>query len=244
LEHAHRLGPAAIVSWSVLSRPALILGRAATLPSIDWAACRSLGLSVHRRRSGGGAVLWDRHLIALDVVLPAGHELLSADVVASYRWLGEALAEGLVACGVRAHVVDVQEARRDEPGPARRAACFGALSPWEVTAGGRKVVGLSQARRRGGAILQAGLPLRFDTLTLARVLGGDGRMAAALESRTAGIADLVPEVTRERVESEITRSLAARLGRRREGLPDPEIRRVEERLAAASYGPLNGLVQG
>ena len=35
---------------------------------------------------------------------------------------------------------------------AADVACFGGLSPYEVLAGGRKVVGLSQTRRRQGTL--------------------------------------------------------------------------------------------
>ena len=43
------------------------------LESIDQAAASREGLEVVARPSGGGPVLWDADLIAIDVVLPAGH---------------------------------------------------------------------------------------------------------------------------------------------------------------------------
>jgi lipoate-protein ligase A len=50
-------------------------------------------------------------------------------------------------------------------------ACFGSLSPYEVLAGQRKVVGLDMIRRRAGSLLQAGLLLHWDTEQLAQLLG-------------------------------------------------------------------------
>jgi lipoate-protein ligase A len=61
-----------------------------------------------------------------------------------------------------------------------------------VLAGGRKVVGLSQARRRGGTLLQAGVLLDLDAARLARVLGGGDRLAADLAAAAAGLGELVP----------------------------------------------------
>jgi lipoate-protein ligase A len=137
-------------------------------------------------------VLWDTGLLALDVVLPRGHPLEGRDVVEGYRWLGDALAGGLRALGApEVEVVQVPRARAAAPRPAD-VACFGGLSPYEVLAGGRKVVGLSQARRRGGTLLQAGVLLDLDAARLARVLGGGDRLAADLAAAAAGLSELVP----------------------------------------------------
>ena len=83
-----------------MTGPALVLGRLAVDPEIDGEAARAEGVEVVRRSSGGGPVLWDAGLLALDVALPRGHRLAGDDVVAAYRWLGEAIAEGLRALGV------------------------------------------------------------------------------------------------------------------------------------------------
>ena len=114
-----------VLSWSTVTAPALVLGRAATEPYVDREAASAAGVEVLRRRSGGGPVLWDAGLLSLDVVLPRGHRLAGDDVVAAYRWLGEALAGALRALGVPdVAVLGPAEARADpgRDGPAASPA--------------------------------------------------------------------------------------------------------------------------
>ena len=191
----HRVAPAAIT-----------VGRAQR-GDADPAAAAAEGLDVVLRPSGGGPVLWDDDLIAIDVILPAGHPLLPADIVAAYRWVGEAVAGALTGLGVAgARALPPDEARA-WPSGAAAAMCFGGLSPWEVVAGDRKVLGLSQVRRTTGAIIQVGVPMRLDAERLARAMGAPAGAADELGARTAGVADLARGVTREVAEQALVQAL-------------------------------------
>lgn len=193
----HRVAPAAIT-----------VGRAQR-GDVDSSAAQAEGLDVVLRPSGGGPVLWDDDLIAIDVILPAGHPLLPVDVVEAYRWVGEAVAstlEGLGVAGARA--LPPAEAR-EWPRGAAAAMCFGGLSPWEVVVGQRKVLGLSQVRRTAGAIIQVGVPMRLDSARLARAVGAPADAGDDLAARTAGIADLAPGVSRDAAEQAIVDALLA-----------------------------------
>ena len=204
--------PAPALSWSTVTGPALVLGRLAVDPEIDGEAARAEGVEVVRRSSGGGPVLWDAGLLALDVALPRGHELAGDDVVDAYRWLGEAIAEGLRALGVPdVEVVSIARAREDRarPGPAADA-CYGGLSPFEVTAAGRKVVGLSQTRRGAGALFQAGILMSLDPGLLARLLRRGEEFAAGLAAAAAGLGELKPGLTAADVVAAVDAALARR----------------------------------
>jgi len=93
-------------------------------------------------------------------------------VVESYRRLSAGLVRGL-----RLLRVDVAQAEAGHgtvapngQGADVSAACFDAPSAYEVTAGGKKLVGSAQVRR-GGVVLQHGsLPLQGDITRICRYL--------------------------------------------------------------------------
>ncbi len=202
-------GPA--IAWTTVTSPALVLGRAANDPALDLDLARREGIAILRRGSGGGAVLWDTGLLALDVALPSGHRLADRDVVRAYRWLGEALGAAMAEIGVPGvQVVAPDVARADRnAAAATAAACFGSLSPYEVAADGRKLVGLSQIRRREGALLQAGIPLTFDAGRLSDLLRLDPVAGRSLSERTVGLRRLVPSADEALVTATVDRHVAS-----------------------------------
>jgi lipoate-protein ligase A len=167
--------------WSQADAEGLVLGNAQRPTQLNQEALRRLGLPVYRRRAGGTAVLVGPDLLALDVILPAGHPLLLPDVVESYRWLGETWVAALARLGIAARSVLPAEAHaqqallKGEESALResivRRACYGSLSPYEVVVAGRKVVGLAMVRRMTASLLQVGVLLRWRPESLALVLG-------------------------------------------------------------------------
>jgi lipoate-protein ligase A len=145
------------------------------------------------RQSGGGAVLTGPWMLGLSVALPADHPLARQGLVASYRWLGEAIARGLQQGGVEAQAL-APDALRAMPAAQRTAvdwACFGGMSPWEVLAQGRKIAGLAQVRRANGVLLVGGVLLQPSPWQLmCEALGCDASDAQALAVTTVGAAEL------------------------------------------------------
>ncbi len=137
------------------------------------------------RRSGGGAVLTGPWMLSTSILLPPEHRLLAGGTVGSYRWLGQLLAGLLRDIGVPAHALSPEDVRRSPVEPALGWACFGSLSPWEVVAGGRKIVGLAQLRRRNGVLLTSGTLLaRPDWAALCAALERPATDARALADFT------------------------------------------------------------
>jgi lipoate-protein ligase A len=206
--------------WYGYSAPAVVLGVGQSPDVVDAAAAGAAGLAVVKRTSGGTAVLADETMLALDVAVPALHPRAGVDVLEAYRWVGDAFRAALAAlapaAAARIRLAGLDEARRDQAamraappdsaGARRALACFGSLSPWEVvldgpatspeaggTAVARKLVGLSQVRKRGVVLFQAGLYRTVRAAPLAAVLNltPDVRalLSAALPARIAGLDD-------------------------------------------------------
>jgi lipoate-protein ligase A len=203
--------------WYGASGLGLVLGAGQRLSDADLAACQVLGASLHKRASGGTAVLFEPGLLMQDIALPAEHPLHSGDVTESYRWLGEVWVGALARLGIAATLIGVAEARADTQalGALERRACFGGRSPYELLAAGRKLVGLSQIRRREGAILQVGLYTRWSPAQLAQLLAlgpaERAALSARLGQRVVGLADLLPvPPTPEAIGAAFAEALAAR----------------------------------
>jgi lipoate-protein ligase A len=143
-----------LLRWCDADRPALVIGSTQPAPADD------PGVHVVRRRSGGGAVMVTPGAVLwADVVVPAGDPLWADDVGVAPVWLGEAWAGALRRIGVPEPVVHV--------GPMHRSAwsatvCFAGVAAGEVTAGGRKIVGISQRRTRTAALFQCAALLRWE----------------------------------------------------------------------------------
>ncbi len=179
----------ATLYWSQAEPAGLVLGFAQK-HSILNPALAAQQFPIYHRRAGGTAVLVGPGLLGLDVVLPAGHPLVLPDIIESYRWLGTLWVETLGHLGVETRILSPQEAhaQRDllkldetrERESILTRACFGSMSPYEVVAGQRKVVGLDMIRRRAGSLLQAGLLLQWEIESLVELLGHTAEEQAIL----------------------------------------------------------------
>jgi lipoate-protein ligase A len=144
------------------SPPCLSLGRNQPLADADLAACRAAGVDVVRRPTGGRAILHTDEL-TYSVALLQSDPRATGDVVESYRRLSEGLLAGLH----RLEVDAVPAMGQRKPAADLTAVCFETPSDYEITAGGRKLVGSAQWRGRGGVLQHGSLPLCGD---LARIV--------------------------------------------------------------------------
>lgn len=146
------------------------------------------------RHSGGGAVLMDGGLLSLDVLLPAGDPLLTGDVGAVFGHVGAAWAAALTTLGVPAVRVHDGPSTAHRLGDERQrllaTVCYATLGRGEVLAGGRKLVGLAQRRRRPGALVQCGLLRRWRPGPLLAALGASPH-DAEVAAHAVGLDDLV-----------------------------------------------------
>lgn len=147
---------------------AVVIGSSQPESHVDFRSASALGVSIVRRRSGGGAVLLvpGQH-VWIDVWLPAGDSLWRDDVVVASEWLGEAFASAFAD----AQIPDLSIHR----GPASndvlsRQICFLGRGPGEVFCGGRKLIGISQRRTRDWIRFQTIVHRRFSARRTAALL--------------------------------------------------------------------------
>ncbi len=164
--------------WYTAHSPAVVLGASQKLDILGITNA-SAELAIYRRASGGTLMLSGEKLLSLDVALPPDSRLFSPEITGAYRWFGENWVTTLAGLGIGSRLVGPDEARTqrlalDSAGPFEnlaRLVCFGTLSPYEVVAlDGRKLVGLSQVRRKAGILLQAGVYLDWPAADFVHIL--------------------------------------------------------------------------
>lgn len=267
---------------------------------VDFAACKSVGVDVVRRPTGGRAVLHDVE-VTYSLALPEENPIVPKGITESYREISEGMVRGLRRLGLDAKMVALHRRRpgdRDDgeasagwegtaPGqegaleaagstgqgigprsesvlrqesaprvgarehevvveePARSlssAACFDAPSWYEVTVGGKKIVGSAQVRRMGVLLQHGSILLDLDAeklFTCLRFSSDSARRRAMekfLEKATSIWAVLDRPVSFMETSEAVLQGLAERLGVEfREGELTPAEKKMAEQLAATKY---------
>ena len=166
------------ISWLRPIAPALILGSSSPDPYCG------LRDDLVRRRSGGGLVWLDPAVMTwVDVFVPTADPLWCPDISQAFHWLGRRMAAAFADLGVPA----TMHRGPYEAGPSGGLICFASLGPGEVTARGRKLVGISQRRTREGSRFQCLAYERFEFGPLESVTDAD--TSALIRDRAAGWAD-------------------------------------------------------
>lgn len=152
-------------------------------------------------------------LLSLDILLPTGHPWLAdSDLGEVFDPVGNAWADALTDLGVPDVAIHHGPATATRLGPPEQRAlaevCFASLGRGEVTSGGRKLVGLSQRRRRHGALIQCGIMRRWRPAPLIHAL--DVAPAThAIEQAAVGLDDVLqPQVSDRNLMLAIRRRLS------------------------------------
>ena len=146
-----------VYTWS---SPTLSLGYAQnTEKEVDTIACREHGVTPIRRPTGGRAVLHDDEA-TYSVVMPLRLDGREASITEHYRRIGLALEAALRHAGL-AVSLERPSVLAAAPRPAS-PACFAALSRYELSATGRKLVGSAQKRGRHSLLQHGSIPLSMD----------------------------------------------------------------------------------
>ncbi len=173
--------------------PCLSLGRGQPDADVDVAACDRAGHTCVRRPTGGRAILHQNEL-TYSISLPLSDPRAAGDIVESYRRLSDGLAEGLRGLGL---AVERALPRKAEPEAA--PACFETLAGYEITVGGRKLLGSAQFRTRTALLQHGSLPLHGDVAAIVDFLSLADAAREAMRQRLRATATTVEQALGRRV---------------------------------------------
>ena len=145
--------------------PTVSLGRHQKAADVDEAQLATRDYDLVRRTTGGRAILHTDEL-TYSVAGPVTDPLMAGGVMDAYLRFSNALLSGLEVLGL---VANKAGARTRTPRDLS-AVCFEAPSAYEITAGGLKLMGSAQSRRKGYVLQHGSLPLWGDITRLVDVL--------------------------------------------------------------------------
>jgi lipoate-protein ligase A len=143
----------------------LSLGHAQPFADVDSARVHDRGWEVVRRATGGRAILHTDEL-TYSVTGSLEESVLAGGVLESYNRLSQAL---LLALQKLRLPVEIKEDRTSDNG-VPNPVCFEVPSTYEITVGGKKLIGSAQARKKEGVLQHGSLPLTGDLTRICQAL--------------------------------------------------------------------------
>lgn len=144
----------------------LSLGYGQRAREADVDRLRERGWDIVRRPTGGRAILHTREL-TYSLALPLDHPIAAGGIVESYQRISRALIAGLNTLTGSAVELRADPAQPDAP---ITPVCFETPSHYEITVGGKKLIGSAQVRRKNTMLQHGSLPLWGDIADICAVL--------------------------------------------------------------------------
>jgi len=242
LEHIYRGESAPTLRLYAWDPPCLSLGHAQPFADVDVARLKERGWEVVRRATGGRAILHTDELTYS--VTGSGEEpILAGGVLESYNRLAQALLFAVHELGLPVEINVGHASSVASNGTNVNPVCFEVPSTYEITVGGKKLIGSAQARKKEGVLQHGSLPLFGDLTRICEALvfkDESARENAA--QRLLARATTVETVLGRRVDWEtaaqaFVRGFEAALGIcfEREEMSQSELKRTQE-LVNEKYG--------
>ncbi len=145
--------------------PCISIGYAQPFDDVDLARLQTYGWELVRRPTGGRAVLHTDEL-TYSVIAPVDDPRVAGSVLESYNRLAKAIVEAFHLMRLSVEMKERNLAGTGNTNPV----CFEVPSTYEITVGGKKLVGSAQARRKDGVLQHGSLPLAGDLSRIVKVL--------------------------------------------------------------------------
>jgi lipoate-protein ligase A len=197
-------------------QPTLSLGYAQhARQEVELAASQAQGVVVVRRPTGGRAVLHDQE-VTYSVVMPILLSPGPSTLTAHYQRIGMALAAALQRLGLPVRLARPRVRAVAERGVGS-PACFAALSRYELSVAGKKIVGSAQKRAQRALLQHGSIPLWLDRQRLFQCLRVPPEQRAALTraaySSMAAVNEMLsPPVTLQAVYDALREGFGATFG--------------------------------
>jgi lipoyl(octanoyl) transferase len=170
LEHIERGESNATLRLYAWEPACLSLGHAQPFGDIDVDRLHARGWDMVRRPTGGRAILHTDEL-TYSVIGPADDPRLAGSVLESYNRLACALLWAVRSLGLDARSnppsMELPGGRKHN---SANPVCFEVPSAYEITVGGKKLIGSAQARRKEGVLQHGSLPLVGDLTRITQAL--------------------------------------------------------------------------
>ncbi|MDA8433240.1 MAG: biotin/lipoate A/B protein ligase family protein [Nitrospiraceae bacterium] len=210
-------------------RPSLSLGCFQKSSDVDIGYCKSSGIPVVRRPTGGRAILHDEELTySLSAGTRSGP--FSGGLLDSYRRVGAALHLAFRRLGIAAEAKAEREKGRVLTGSP---LCFQSSSYGEILIGNKKAVGSAQKRWDDGLLQQGSIPYSYRTGDMRKIFGGH---CDALPDCATGLRNAAPGVGEDLLKESVVSSFEEVFGvSLLPDRPSPEEMSLARRLQETKY---------
>lgn len=209
----------------------LSLGYGQRSHDVDLQRLQQHGWDIVRRPTGGKAIFHAQEL-TYSVALPESNPLARGGILETYLALSAALMRAMQALGLGVEARDGVAPSKDT-GPV----CFEVPSKYEITIGGKKLIGSAQMRRHGGVLQHGSIPIAGDIAQICDVLtyATEAERVQArkqVTTRAATLADAGIHVSWDELAAAVRDGFATALGI---VLVDGALSNAEQELAQQLY---------
>jgi len=193
--------------------------------TVDWDACEAAGIDVTRRQTGGGGIYHDTHGdISYSITAPAAE--FPSDLLEAYHELCEPVLDAFDRMGVNATFVDSEAEALYTP------SCYlrGLHPAHDIVAGGKKISGNAQYRRKDAVIQHGSLTYSVEAERHLSTFVDPPTDADAFRNRVTAI-DEQSRISRADAVDALESALSEWSGASEGSWTDEELRQARERAA-------------
>jgi lipoate-protein ligase A len=178
LEHIYRGEAIPTLRLYAWNPPCLSLGYAQPFSDVDMTRLKQRGWEIVRRATGGRAILHTDEL-TYSVTAPTDEPRVAGTVLESYNRFA-----GALFAAVQDLNLSVEMKEHDKPASQNlNPVCFEVPSTYEITVGGKKLIGSAQARKKEGVLQHGSLPLTGDLTRICDALIFEDEAARAVATQ-------------------------------------------------------------